>query len=90
MPYKDRERQLAYQRNHDRNRRAERRQRLLAGRACERCGFDDPRALEFHHRDPDEKSFTVMRNINWRMELLLKEAEKCEVLCANCHSIEHR
>ena len=26
---------------------------------CYLCGYDDPRALEFHHRDPNEKEFTI-------------------------------
>lgn len=41
---------------------------------CERCGFDDPRALQVHHKDKNRK--------NNRLENL-------ELLCANCHLIEH-
>ena len=58
---------------------------------CVRCGFNDPRALHFHHLDPKNKkkaiSNLVSMNYNW--ETILKEVEKCEVLCANCHAITH-
>lgn len=45
------------------------------GPICNRCGFDDIRAIEVHHKDRD-------RNNN--------ELSNLEVLCANCHSIEHK
>lgn len=42
---------------------------------CERCGFNDhPHILGIHHKDRD-------RNNNLR--------ENLEVLCPNCHSLEH-
>lgn len=57
---------------------------------CERCGFGDFRALTFHHRDPDEKSFSVGYGVRrFSHEKLLEEIAKCDVLCANCHAIEH-
>jgi len=58
---------------------------------CERCGFNDLRALVFHHRNPKEKD-AVLSQVwvrGWSWERTLKEIAKCEVLCANCHSIEH-
>lgn len=42
---------------------------------CNRCGFTNILALEVHHIDRD-------RNNNDLMNL--------EILCANCHSIEHK
>jgi hypothetical protein len=58
---------------------------------CERCGFSDPRALTFHHRSRDDKDFTVSEigKSGKSFESILKEIEKCDVLCANCHSILH-
>ena len=59
-------------------------------KSCERCGYSDYRALQWHHTDPNNKdgelSYLFM-NMKW--EKALAEAEKCEVLCANCHMIEH-
>lgn len=63
---------------------------LKRDRACEDCGFDDPRALDFHHKDPSTKSFPIGRDawkVSW--ERLLAEVDKCIVLCANCHRIRH-
>ena len=57
---------------------------------CSRCGFDDHRALEFHHPNGDKDGYepcVIARNRSW--ENVLKELNKCEVLCSNCHRIEH-
>ncbi|TFG94176.1 hypothetical protein E4H12_15640 [Candidatus Thorarchaeota archaeon] len=57
---------------------------------CFFCGEDEAVCLEFHHRDPAEKDFTVsyaVRHYGW--ELLLKEIEKCTVVCSNCHKKLH-
>jgi hypothetical protein len=58
---------------------------------CEKCGFSDPRALQFHHRDPSTKSGTVSRMASVGMPLpkIAYEMRKCSVLCANCHLIYH-
>lgn len=57
---------------------------------CLRCGFEDYRALHFHHRDPTTKVMTIANALRdgWSDERLMTEIEKCDVLCANCHSIE--
>ncbi len=58
--------------------------------SCIQCGFNDSRALVFHHRDPSTKSFTISDNITRQSkENMLNEIAKCDVLCANCHSIHH-
>lgn len=59
--------------------------------ACKHCGFDDHRALDFHHRDPKEKEFNVGDALRRGRSLntLQQEIKKCDVLCANCHRIEH-
>jgi hypothetical protein len=59
------------------------------GGKCERCGWSGhPGGFQFHHKDPSKKEFTISGN-----GLLLKERwselDKCELLCACCHSIEH-
>ena len=60
------------------------------GGKCVRCGFDDhPAALEFHHKDPATKEFTISPNMTRSIELLEREADKCILLCSNCHQIEH-
>lgn len=59
---------------------------------CKKCGYSDVRALSFHHRDQREKSFEISKGFTHSVgiEALKKEAEKCDVLCMNCHTIEHR
>jgi len=58
---------------------------------CVVCGFNDPRALTFHHRSRDEKEFTVANvgSNGKSFTALMREIEKCDVLCANCHLILH-
>lgn len=57
---------------------------------CVRCGFDDARALQFHHINPSDKLFAIGAcYTDYKWDTIQKEIDKCEVLCANCHSIEH-
>ena len=59
---------------------------------CAHCGFDgNVRAKQFHHRDPSNKVKNISRMVNHpaSMKRLIAEVEKCDVLCANCHSILH-
>lgn len=72
----------------------QRRQALirLKGGACEICGYGkNQTALAFHHLDPSDKSFAIdlrkCSNATW--ESLLSEAEKCRLLCLNCHAETH-
>lgn len=60
------------------------------GGKCLKCGYNTcPAALEFHHRDPSQKEFvwSTMRNKKWKD--VLKELDKCDLLCSNCHKEEH-
>lgn len=59
--------------------------------SCSRCEFDEPAALTFHHRDPAEKSSSIAMAASngWSRDRLETEMAKCDVLCANCHAIEH-
>ena len=58
-------------------------------RGCLKCGEKShPSVLDMHHLDPTikEDSLSFMRT-SW--DRWLKEAEKCVVLCANCHRKFH-
>jgi transposase len=59
-----------------------------AGGCCTRCGYDRClSALEFHHVVPAQKSFTLShRGVARSLEKARAEAEKCQLLCANCHA----
>lgn len=55
------------------------------GDRCQRCsGRFPPYVLEFHHRDPREKSFNITPSRHMAARVL-QEIAKCDVLCANCH-----
>lgn len=66
---------------------------LYKGGKCEKCGYNKCEgALQFHHKDPTQKEFTVSQiNLSkeLNMNILYKEIDKCELLCANCHAEEH-
>ncbi len=90
MPYVNNEKQKQAQRDHMRRKRLARRKIFFEGKKCERCGFDDARALEYHHKDPSEKEFTIGQIMASPIHVIEKEIEKCELICANCHTIDHR
>jgi len=64
----------------------------LRGSCCEICGYNkNLAALEFHHKKPGEKESQLdMRKLsNSSMDWIMKEFEKCKVVCANCHREVH-
>lgn len=68
-------------------RRTKRKLVAAAGGACARCGYDEFQgALQFHHLVPGEKSFGISRGVNRSFAELEAEADKCILLCANCHA----
>ncbi len=62
---------------------------------CSRCGYNRcVEALEFHHRNPEEKDGALSHYSNRVFSpatklLIDQEVMKCDVLCANCHREEH-
>jgi len=59
------------------------------GGKCEKCGYDKCiRALDFHHIDPLQKDFDISSN-SYSFEKMKKEADKCILVCANCHREIH-
>lgn len=58
---------------------------------CSRCGTTDARCLEFHHVDAATKVAGVGEMISdcYPADAVVAEVEKCAVLCANCHRLEH-
>ena len=61
------------------------------GGKCQHCGYDKcMRALEFHHLNPEEKDFRLSKNLSKSIASLKSEADKCILLCSNCHAEEHQ
>ena len=59
-----------------------------AGGRCALCGYGAyAGALQFHHVDPSAKAFAVSNNgLTLGIKTIREEANKCVVLCANCHA----
>lgn len=62
------------------------------GGKCEKCGYDKYiGALEFHHKNPSQKKFSISDAKLKKFDDEIKtELDKCEILCANCHSESHQ
>lgn len=61
------------------------------GGKCEDCGYNKCiGALEFHHLDDDSKEFNISsKRNNGISDSIIKELDKCALLCANCHRERH-
>ena len=60
------------------------------GGKCEICGYNKCiGALEFHHLNPTEKDFGLSCGNTKSLEKLKAEADKCIMVCANCHREIH-
>jgi hypothetical protein len=56
------------------------------GSKCTICGYNKcDYSLHFHHIDKSQKKFTISKKIDRKILDLKEEAEKCVLLCANCH-----
>jgi hypothetical protein len=60
------------------------------GGKCIDCGYKKCiGALEFHHRDSGEKDYSIGHGTPHSWEDDIKEVDKCDLLCANCHRERH-
>lgn len=64
----------------------------LKGGECQVCGYaKNTAALNFHHRDPEDKGHSLdlrkLSNSTW--QACIDEAKKCDLLCFNCHMEHH-
>jgi len=61
------------------------------GGECQICGYKKYiGALEFHHINPEEKEFGISKDGHTRsIEETKKEADKCLLVCSNCHKEIH-
>jgi|TARA_R110001583_G_scaffold125752_1_gene277323 hypothetical protein len=71
---------------YDRNKNFINRYKRLKG--CTICGWKESIwGLHFDHIDPKKKKSSVSEMTGHSIESLKKEIRKCNLLCANCHSI---
>jgi hypothetical protein len=61
----------------------------IFGGSCQICGYSSCiNALEFHHLDPSKKE-TQISGSTKNKQMLLKEVEKCILVCNRCHREIH-
>jgi hypothetical protein len=63
---------------------------ILKGGCCQCCGYNENlSALTFHHRY--DKSFHLTQTYlrRYKLERILLELDKCDLLCMNCHMELH-
>lgn len=56
---------------------------------CAKCGDNRTYVLDYHHKDPNKKDFTIGALKKGSLEVIQREIDKCIVLCANCHREFH-
>jgi hypothetical protein len=76
---------------HKKNRRQEHKKIIddIRSKGCCECGETHPAVLDFHHIDPSDKDFVIAKYSEYGLETLLKELNKCIVICSNCHRKMH-
>lgn len=58
--------------------------------ACMDCGNKfSACVMDFDHRDPKKKliNLAMASRKGWSIDRVIKEIEKCDLVCANCHRI---
>jgi hypothetical protein len=59
---------------------------VLRDRGCLDCGERPPPCvMQFDHRDPREKKFSVSSSWCRSDSKIVEEARKCDIVCPNCH-----
>lgn len=86
MPYKNREDLYKAQKRH-RLRIHKNLFDFLSTKKCVDCGIVDPVVFEFDHKNHKEKFKSISRMLSghYSWKSVMKEINKCEIRCANCH-----
>ena len=62
--------------------------RQIKSRACADCGIQYPfYVMDFDHREGETKEYELNRIDRMTTRALLREIEKCDVVCSNCHRV---
>ncbi len=59
------------------------------GHGCSLCDEHEPCCLEFHHTAGDKKSNVSDLAARASKTHMLKEIQKCQLVCSNCHKKIH-
>lgn len=64
------------------------------GSKCTRCNLEyngkNASVFDFHHLNPQHKEFKPSDLMRYQWDVIEKEINKCVLLCANCHRLEHQ
>lgn len=63
--------------------------RTEKSKGCCKCGESRYYVIDFHHLNPEEKTFTIGSTNRWTRTQLESEIKKCIRLCRNCHAELH-
>jgi hypothetical protein len=88
LPYRDIEKQREYVRKSQHKRSLQRLEMLavLKDQPCMDCGNKfPPECMDFDHLEGKYKNIAKLRSHAW--ETILREIEKCDLVCSNCHRI---
>ncbi len=59
----------------------------MKSKCCVECGEKDICCLQFDHRNPEDKCYNISSIISrQKWDTILKEIDKCDIVCANCHT----
>lgn len=88
---RDNKEKLSIWRREDFRKKQELLAEYIGGIKCSKCGFTHTSFVpfDFHHINPKEKDASISDAINRSWNNLIKEVDKCILLCSNCHRIEH-
>ena len=60
---------------------------------CEVCNENHPATIEFHHKNPRTKHLEISVMVSsapkFSREKIIKEMNKCKIICSNCHKKLH-
>ena len=89
MLFRSQKQKVLNRRNKHRFNKKEKLKNSVGGK-CQICGYDKcQRALHFHHIDPTTKSFEIAPRLDGNINTIMKEVQKCIMICSNCHRIRH-
>jgi len=58
-------------------------------KGCIKCGEKRHYLLDFHHKDPESKTFQISQGTSKGWKKIEEEIKKCVLLCSNCHREFH-
>ena len=66
-------------------------QNIKTPKSCCKCGEKNNICLDFHHRDPNKKRFSIANapRLGHSELVIYSEIKKCVVICRNCHAKLH-